>query len=104
MLNGQFILDNENPVKYLDTIGSWIIVETNHLSSLNGFVSIHKRGENYLRYMMFSDGSESHMKLKKRTDTRYDVIGKDYLVIKSDGRLEFWDKEGYLLTRDTIDS
>ena len=45
------------------------------------------------------DGSESILKLKKKSDKRYDVVGKsDYNIINTDGDLEFWDKQGYFLT------
>ena len=45
------------------------------------------------------NGSESVLKLNKRSSKRFDVIGKsDYSVINFEGELEFWDKEGYFLT------
>ena len=50
--------------------------------------------------MIFTkDKSESKLELLKISNTRYNVIGKsDYCIINKEGELEFWDKEGYLLT------
>ena len=81
-------------------LGRWELKESNYLKILNSTVRIYRKGGNYYRSMLLEeDGSESILKLKKRSDKRYDVIGKsDYLIINSKSDLEFWDKEGYLLT------
>jgi len=101
MLNSEFMTDNTNPIKYLESIVECASLQDkdNPLSYLNFVAEIHRKGEAYYRRMSFMDGSESNMKLNKISDTRYNVIGKsDYLIINSDGNVEFWDKDGYLLT------
>ena len=58
-----------------------------------------KKEESIINLWFYRDGSESVLKLNKRSDKRYDVIGKsDYNVINSEGYLEFWDEQGYFLT------
>tara|TARA_B100002052_G_scaffold249544_1_gene236832 strand:+ start:2054 stop:2638 length:585 start_codon:yes stop_codon:yes gene_type:complete len=87
-------------INYPNMLGKWICYQTNYLRSLNSTVRIFKKGGAYYRSMLFDkDDSESVLKLKKKSDKRYDVIGKsDYIIINKDGDLEFWDKQGYFLT------
>lgn len=87
-------------INYPNMIGKWICYQTNYLSTLNSTIRIYKKGNIYYQSMVFDkNGSESVLRLKKKSDKRYDVVGKsDYNVINSDGDLEFWDKEGYFLT------
>jgi hypothetical protein len=86
--------------KYPNLVGRWVLNETNYSSTLNSIVRIYKKGGAYYQSMVFDkDGSESVLKLNKRSNKRYDVIGKsDYNIINSDRELEFWDKQGYFLT------
>ena len=86
--------------KYPNLVGRWVVNETNYLSTLNSIVRIYKKGGTYYQSMVFDkNGSESVLKLNKRSNKRFDVIGKsDYNVINSEGELEFWDKQGYFLT------
>ena len=87
-------------INYPNLLGKWTCYQTNYLRTLNSTVRIFKKGGTYYQSMLFDkDGSESVLKLKKKSDKRYDVIGKsDYNVINKDGDLEFWDKQGYFLT------
>ncbi len=50
--------------------------------------------------MIFTkDKSESIFELRKTSSKSFDVVGKsDYCRINKAGELEFWNKEGYLLT------
>ena len=85
---------------YSNLVGRWVLNETNYLSTLNSVVRIYKIDRKYYKSMIFAkDKSESRLELKKISNTRYDVVGKsDYCKINKKGELEFWDKEGYLLT------
>ena len=87
-------------INYPKMLGKWTCYQTNYLSTLNSTVRIFKRGETYYQSMLFDkDGSESILKLKKKSEKRYDVIGKsDFNIINTGGDLEFWDKQGYFLT------
>jgi len=85
---------------YPNLVGRWILNEINYLSSLNSVVRIYqKNGIFYKSMIRDKSGNESTLKLIKKSSKRYDVVGKsDYCIINKEGELEFWDKEGYLLT------
>lgn len=85
---------------YPNLVGRWILNETNYLSTLNSIVRIYQKNGVFYKSMIFTkDKSESKLELLKISNTRYNVIGKsDYCIINKEGELEFWDKEGYLLT------
>ena len=85
---------------YSNLVGRWIVKETNYLSTLNSVVRIYKIDGKYYKSMIFTkDKSESRLELRKISSSRFDVVGKsDYCKINKEGELEFWDKEGYLLT------
>mgnify|MGYP006077239633 CR=1 FL=1 len=86
--------------KYPNLIARWILNEKNYLSALNSVVRIYKINGKYYKSMIFAkDKSESKLELLKISSIRYNVIGKsDYCMINTEGDLEFWDKQGYLLT------
>ena len=85
---------------YSNLVGRWILHETDYLSDLNSIVRIYKIEEKYYKSMIFTkDKSESIFELRKTSSKSFDVVGKsDYCRINKTGELEFWDKEGYLLT------
>ena len=85
---------------YSNLVGRWILYETDYLSDLNSIVRIYKIEEKYYKSMIFTkDKSESIFELRKTSSTSFDVVGKsDYCRINKAGELEFWNKEGYLLT------
>jgi hypothetical protein len=85
--------------KYPNLVGRWVLNETNYLSTLNSIVRIYKKGGIYYISKAFDKGSESNLKLIKKSAKRYNVVGKsDYNIINKNGELEFWDNEGYFLT------
>ena len=86
--------------KYPNLIGKWKCYNTNYNSVLNSIVRIYQKDGVYYQSMVFDrDGSESNLKLKKISETRYDNVGKsDYNIINKNGDLEFWDNQGYFLT------
>jgi hypothetical protein len=85
--------------KYPNLVGRWVLNESNYLSSLNSIVRIYKKGGVYYISKAFDKGSESNLKLIKKSAKRYNVVGKsDYNIINKNGELEFWDNEGYFLT------
>ena len=85
---------------YSNLVGRWILHETDYLSDLNSIVRIYKIEEKYYKSMIFTkDKSESIFELRKTSSKSFDVVGKsDYCRINKAGELEFWNKEGYLLT------
>ena len=85
---------------YSNLVGRWILYETDYLSDLNSIVRIYKIEEKYYKSMIFTkDMSESIFELRKTSSTSFDVVGKsDYCRINKAEELEFWNKEGYLLT------
>ena len=93
------ILEDKELKKYPNLVGRWKL-ESSSYSSLNSIVRIYKENGVYYRSMKFKkDGSQSVMKLSKKSKIRFDVVGKsDYLLIAPSGDLMFWDKQGYFLT------
>ena len=85
---------------YSNLVGRWILHQTDYLSDLNSIVRIYKIEEKYYKSMIFTkDKSESIFELRKTSSTSFNIVGKsDYCVINKEGELEFWNKEGYLLT------
>jgi len=93
------ILEDKELKKYPNLVGRWKL-ESSSYSSLSSIVRIYKENGVYYRSMKFKkDGSQSVMKLSKKSKIRFDVVGKsDYLLIAPSGDLTFWDKQGYFLT------